>query len=76
MKLTGLGRASKRPVLNADINRLSADSASYAIWSIAEYESLSHLEEPNDVEFNVCLAHQRAPRWICIWSNYIFGACQ
>ena len=41
-----------------DINQFSADGASSAIGSIAEYEALSCTTRPNDVQLSVCLAHQ------------------
>lgn len=43
---------------NKDINQFSADGASNAIGSIAEYEALSRITRPNDVQLSVCLAHQ------------------
>jgi hypothetical protein len=43
---------------NQDINQFSADGASNALGSIAEYESLLRPTCPNDVELSVCIAHQ------------------
>jgi hypothetical protein len=43
---------------HSDINQLAADGASNAIGSMSEYESLSRTERANDVDFDVCLAHQ------------------
>ena len=45
-------------IKNSDINQLSADGASNAIGSVAEYESLARPTRSNDVSFNVCIAHQ------------------
>ncbi len=45
-----------------DINQFSADGASSAIGSIAEYEALSCTTRPNDVQLSVCSANQN-------WNN-------
>ena len=45
-------------VKHSDLHQLSADGASNAIGSLAEYEVLSRASHPNNVDFNVCLAHQ------------------
>ncbi len=45
-------------VKHSNLHQLSADGASNAIGSLAEYEVLSRASCPNDVDFNVCLAHQ------------------
>ncbi len=45
-------------VKHSDLHQLSADGAFNAIGSLAEYEVLSHASCPNDIDFNVCLAHQ------------------
>ena len=43
---------------HADVNQFSADGASNAIGSVSEYESLSRTARGNDVQFDVCYAHQ------------------
>jgi hypothetical protein len=45
-------------IKSGDINQLSADGASNAIGSVAEYESLSRTDRSNDVSITRCLAHQ------------------
>jgi hypothetical protein len=45
-------------VKHSDLHQFTADGASNAIGSLAEYEVLSRASCPNDVDFNVCLAHQ------------------
>ena len=45
-------------IKSGDINQLSADGASNAIGSVAEYESLSRTDRSNDVLITRCLAHQ------------------
>jgi hypothetical protein len=45
-------------VKHSDLHQLSMDGASNAIGSLAEYEVLSRASCLNDVDFNVCLAHQ------------------
>ena len=45
-------------VKHFNLHQLSVDGASNAIGSLAEYEVLSRASCLNDVDFNVCLAHQ------------------
>jgi hypothetical protein len=45
-------------VKHSNLHQLFVDGASNAIGSLAEYEVLSCASCPNDVNFNVCLAHQ------------------
>jgi hypothetical protein len=45
-------------VKHSDLHQLSMDGASNAIGSLAEYEVLSRASPPNNVDFNVCLAHK------------------
>jgi hypothetical protein len=49
---------SEALLCSGDINQFSADGASNAIGSIAEYEALSRPTRPNDVQLSVCFAHQ------------------
>ncbi len=49
---------SEASLCNKDINQFSADGASNAIGSIAEYEALSRPTRPNDVQLSVRFAHQ------------------
>ena len=43
---------------SSDFHQLSADGASNAIGSIAEFEALTRSERANDVDFDICYAHQ------------------
>ncbi len=43
---------------HADVNQFAADGASNAIGSVSEYESLLRTARPNEVQFDVCYAHQ------------------
>jgi hypothetical protein len=43
---------------HADVNQFAADGDSNAIGSVSEYESLSRTAHPNEVQFDVCYAHQ------------------
>lgn len=50
--------SSEAKVEDSDFAQLSADGASNAIGSVQEFEVLTRPERPNEVDFNVCLAHQ------------------
>ncbi len=43
---------------HADVNQFTADGASNAIGSVSEYESLLQTARPNEMQFDVCYAHQ------------------
>ena len=43
---------------NSDLNQVVADGAGNAIGSVAEYERLTRKYRGNDVEIEVCIAHQ------------------
>lgn len=45
-------------IKKSDILHMAADGTSNAIGSIAEYKSLTRTQRGNDINFNICFAHQ------------------
>ena len=45
-------------VKHADVNQVTADGAGNAVGSVAEYESKTRTFRGNDVDVDVCIAHQ------------------